>query len=127
MIIFTSHAVIRSVVRIKKLIRAAFILNSQQFVESRTLTHVLQCSNRGAELLEEEWVVGLSAAKINDLDDVHVGDDDVLWLDVQVEDAPGMEVIQTLEDLHNVGHHVILGVTEPETRQEMNSARGGIF
>lgn len=70
--------------------------------------HVLQCSNRRAELLEEERVVSLSTAKVNDLDDVHVGDDDVLRLDVEVEDASGMEVIQTLEDLHNVGHHVIL-------------------
>ena len=96
-------------------------------MKNRTLTHILQCSNRRAELLEEEWVVSLSAAKINDLDDVHVGDDDVLWLDVQVEDAPGMEVIQTLEDLHNVGHHVILRVTEPETHRKINSAPGGIF
>ncbi len=59
-------------------------------------------------MLEEEWVVSLSTAKVNDLDDVHVGDNDVLWLDVQMEDAPSVEVVQTLEDLHNVGHHVIL-------------------
>lgn len=83
----------------------------------RTLTHVLQCSNRRAELLEEERVVSLSAAKVYDLDDIHVGDDDVLWLDVQVEDASGMEVVQTLEDLHDVGHHIVLGVTEPERKQ----------
>lgn len=81
----------------------------------RGLTHVLQCSNRRAELLEEERVVNLSTAKVNDLDDVHVGDDDVLWLDVQVEDASRVEVVQTLEDLHDVAHHVILGVPEPET------------
>lgn len=72
------------------------------------LTHVVQCSNRRAELLEEEWVVSLSTAKVNDLDDIHVRDDDVLWFDVHVKDASGMEVVQTLEDLYNVGHHVIL-------------------
>lgn len=62
----------------------------------QALTHVLQCSYRRAELLEEEGVVSLSAAKVNDLDDVHVGDDDVLRLDVQVEDASGVEVFQAL-------------------------------
>lgn len=76
--------------------------------KNRPLTHVLQGSNRRAELLEEERVVSPSTAKVNDLDDIHVGDNDVLWLDVQVEDASGMEVVQTLKDLHNVGHHVIL-------------------
>lgn len=72
------------------------------------LTHVLQCSDRRAELLEEEWVVDLSAAKVDDLDDVHVSDDNILWLDVQVENTSGMEVVQSLEDLRNVAHHVIL-------------------
>lgn len=76
--------------------------------KNRPLTHVLQCSNRRAELLEEERVVSLSTAKVNDLNDVHVGDNDVLWFDVQVEDASGVEVVQTLKDLHDVGHHVIL-------------------
>lgn len=59
-------------------------------------------------MLEEERIIRLSAPKVNDLDDVHVSDNDVLWLDVQVENTSSMEVIQALEDLHDVGHHVIL-------------------
>lgn len=82
-----------------------------------TLTHVLQCSNGRVELLEEERVVRLSTAKVYDLDDIHVGDNDVVWLDVQVEDATSMEIVQTLEDLHNISHDVILRVTEPEKKQ----------
>lgn len=78
---------------------------------------MLQGSDPRAEVLEEERVVDLSAAKVNDLDDVHVSDNDVLRLDVQVKNASGMEVVQTLEDLRNVGHHVILRVTEPENQQ----------
>lgn len=78
---------------------------------------MLQGSDRRAELLEEERVVDLSTAKVDDLDDVHVSDNDVLWLDVQVENASGMEVVQTLEDLRNVGHHIVLRVTEPENQQ----------
>lgn len=53
----------------------------------RTLTHVLQSSNGGAELFEEERIEGVGASKVNDLDDVHVGYDYVLRLDVQMEDA----------------------------------------
>lgn len=78
---------------------------------------MLQGSDPRAELLEEERVVDLSAAKVNDLDDVHVSDNDVLRLDVQVKNASGMEVVQTLEDLRYVGHHVILRVTVPENQQ----------
>lgn len=78
---------------------------------------MLQCSDRRAELLEEEWVVDLSTAKVDDLDDVHVSDNNILWLDVQVKNASGMEVVQALENLRNVGHHVILRVTEPENQQ----------
>lgn len=78
---------------------------------------MLQRSDRRAELLEEEWVVGLSTAKVNDLDDVHVSDNNIFWLDVQVKNASGMEVVQTLENLRDVGHHVILRVTEPENQQ----------
>lgn len=47
-----------------------------------SLTHILQCSNGRAKLLEEERVIGLSTAKVDDLDDIHVSDNDVLWLDV---------------------------------------------
>lgn len=93
------------------------ILIRKESWKNGSLTHILQCSDRRAELLEKEWVVDLSAAKVNDLDDVHVSDNDVLWLDVQVENASGMEVVQTLEDLRNVGHHVILRVPEPENQQ----------
>lgn len=77
-----------------------------------TLTHVLQCSNGGVELLEEKRVEVLSTAKVNDLDDVHVGDNNVLWFDVQVEDASVVKVVQTLEDLQDIVDHIILGVTE---------------
>lgn len=80
------------------------------------LTHVVQGSDGRAELLEEERVISLSAAKVDDLDDVHVGDDDVLRLDVQVEDTSGVQVVQTLQDLHYVGHHIVLGVSESETQ-----------
>lgn len=82
-----------------------------------TLTHVFQCSNGRVELLEEERVVRLGTAKVYDLDDIHVGDNDVVWLDVQVEDTTSMKVVQTLEDLHNISHHVILRVAEPEKKQ----------
>lgn len=88
------------------------------FSINRTLTHVLPRSNRRVELLEEERVVGLRTAEVYNLDDIHVGDNDVLRLDVQVEDASSVEVVQTLEDLHNICHHVILGVTEPERKQK---------
>jgi len=59
-------------------------------------------------LLEEERIVRLRTSKINDLDEVHVGDDDVFWLDIQVQDAASVEVVQTLKDLCDVSHHVIL-------------------
>lgn len=75
--------------------------------------HVLQCSNRRAELFEEQRVEALSAAKVDDLDDVHVGDNDILWLDVEVENTSSVEVVQPLEDLRDICHHVVLRVTEP--------------
>lgn len=75
---------------------------------SGPLTHVLQRSNRRVELFEEERIEVLSTAKVNDLDGVHVGDDDILWLNVQVEDTPGVQVVQPLEDLYNISCHVIL-------------------
>lgn len=84
------------------------ILIKRENWKNGSLTHILQCANRRAELLEEEGVVDLSTAEVDDLDDVHVSDNDVLWLDVQVENASGMEVVQTLKDLHDVGHHIIL-------------------
>lgn len=76
-------------------------------MKDRALTHILQCSDRRAELFEEERVEALSAAKINDLDDIHVGDDDIFRLDVQVENASSVEVVQPLEDLHDISHHVV--------------------
>lgn len=89
------------------------------------LTHVLQRSDWRAELLEEERVVGLCTAKVDDLDDIHVSDNDIFWLDVQVENASGMEVVQTLEDLRDVGHHVVLRVTEPENQRANAPLLGG--
>ena len=59
----------------------------------RTLTHVLQCADGGAELLEEQGVEALGAAEVDDLDNVHVGDYDVLRLDVQVQDAARVQVV----------------------------------
>lgn len=35
-----------------------------------------------------------------------------------MQDSPVVEVVQTLQNLHNVGHHVILRVTEPEKEWE---------
>lgn len=63
-------------------------------------------------MLQEERVVCLSTAKVNDLDDIHMGDNDIVRLDVQVEDASSVEVVQTLEDLHDIGYHVVFRVTE---------------
>lgn len=91
-----------------------YLSGLQQMLSSRgRLTHVVQGSDGGTELLEEERVEGLSAAKVDDLDGVHVGDDDVVGLDVQVQDPPGVQVVQTLQDLHHIGHHVVLRVAEP--------------
>lgn len=80
--------------------------------KNRTLTHILQCSNRRTELLQEERVVSLGTAKVNNLDGVHISDDDIVCLDVQVQDTSSMEVVQTLHDLHDIGHYVILRVAE---------------
>lgn len=59
-------------------------------------------------MLEEERVIGLSSSKVNDLNEVHVSDNDIFWLDIQVQDAASMKVVQTLEDLRDISHHVIL-------------------
>lgn len=77
------------------------------------LTHILQCAQAAVVLFEGERVEVLRAAKVYDLDDIEVGDHDVVRLDVQVEDASVVEVLQTLKDLNQVTHHVILRVTEP--------------
>lgn len=76
------------------------------------LTHIVQCSDGWAELLEEEWIEILCAPKINDLNHIHEGDDDVFWFDIQMQDSPAVQVVQTLKDLYNICHHVVFGVSE---------------
>ncbi len=87
------------------------------------LTHVLQCSGSCVLLFEAERVEALSASKVHNLDGVEVGHHDVVGLQVQVEDAPVVEVLDPLEDLDQVTHHVVLGVTEPMARK--NKALNG--
>lgn len=77
------------------------------------LTHELQASCPRVLLPEAERVEALSAPKVHDLDGVEVGHHDVVGLQVQVEDAPAVEVLHPLQDLHQVAHHVILRVAEP--------------
>lgn len=67
-------------------------------------------------MFEVEGVEALGASKVHDLDGVEVCHHDVVWLEVQVEDAPVVEVLDPLQDLDQVTHHVILGVTEPEQK-----------
>lgn len=74
--------------------------------------HIVQCSNGWAELLEEEWIKILCTTKVNDLNHIHVGDNDVVWFDIQVQDSPGVQIIQTLKNLYNICHHVIFRVSE---------------
>lgn len=83
------------------------------------LTHVLQHSCGSVLVFEAEWVEALSASKVNDLYSVEVGHHDVVWLEVQVEDAPIVEVLDPLEDLDQVTHHVVLGVTEPLSEEHV--------
>lgn len=47
-----------------------------------------------------------------------MSDDDVLSFDVQVKNPPVVQVIETLQDLDDVGHHIILRVAKPAEGQE---------
>lgn len=62
---------------------------------------------------EAQGVEALSTPKVHDLDRVEVGHHDVVRLEVQVENPTVVEVLNALEDLDQVAHHVVLGVTEP--------------
>lgn len=64
-------------------------------------------------MFEAEGVEALCASQVHNLDGVEVGHHDVVGLEVQVEDAVVVEVLDSLEDLDQVTHHVVLGVTEP--------------
>lgn len=77
------------------------------------LTHVLQRSCSRVLVFEAERVEALSTSKVHNLDGVEVGHHDVVGLEVQVEDAAVVEVLDSLEDLDQVTHRVVLGVTEP--------------
>lgn len=91
-------------------------INRGKRVDSNTedprLTHVLQSSCPRVLLLEAERVEALSAPKVHDLDGVEIGHHDVVWLQVQVEDTPPVEVLHSLQYLHQVAHDVILSVAE---------------
>lgn len=86
--------------------------------QETVLTHVLQASRPRVLLPEAQRVEALSASKVHDLDGVEVGHHDVVGLQVQVEDTPAVEVLHSLQDLHQVAHHVILGVAEPLRNKE---------
>lgn len=64
-------------------------------------------------MFEAEGVEALSTSQVHNLDGVEVGHHDVVRLEVQVEDAAVVEVLDSLEDLDQVTHHVVLRVTEP--------------
>lgn len=64
-------------------------------------------------MLQAEGVEALRASEVHNLDGVEVGHHDVVGLEVQVEDAPVVEVLDPLEDLDQVARDVVLGVTEP--------------
>lgn len=68
-------------------------------------------------MFEAEGVEALSTSKVHNLDGVEVGHYDVVGLEVQVEDAVVVEVLDSLEDLDQVTHHVVLRVTEPFVRK----------
>lgn len=74
--------------------------------------HVVKCSNAWAVMLEKEWIEVLRTTKINDLNHVHVGDDDVFWFDIQMQNSPAVQIVQTLKNLYNVHHHIIFRVSE---------------
>lgn len=62
---------------------------------------------------QAEGVEAPRASEVHNLDGVEVGHHDVVGLEVQVEDAAVVEVLDSLEDLDQVTHDVVLGVTEP--------------
>lgn len=105
------------------------LLNTQHTQQHRLVfTHVLQGSRPRVLLFEAEGVEALSASEVHDLDGVEVGHHDVVGLEVQVEDAAVVEVLDSLEDLDRVTRHVVLGVTEPlVSRKRVDTERKGFF
>lgn len=87
------------------------------------LTHVLQRSCCCVLLFEAEGVEALRASEVHNLDGVQVGHQDVVGLEVQVEDAAVVKVLDSLEDLNQVAHHIVFGVTEPFRSKK----RGSLF
>lgn len=86
------------------------------------LTHVLQRSCCCVLLFEAEGVEALSASKVHNLDGVEVGHQDVVGLEVQVEDAAVVKVLDSLEDLDQVARHIVLRVTEPFRSKKTGSS-----
>ena len=72
------------------------------------LTHELQRARAVAEGPQSLGVVGLGAAEVHNLEGIVRGQQQVVWLDVQVQHVAAMEVVQALEQLHHVGGHVVL-------------------
>lgn len=72
------------------------------------LTHVLQCAHASPQLPQHQGVVGLGAAKINDLESVCARDHNVVRLDVKVHNAAAMQVLEALQQLQDVAHHIVL-------------------
>lgn len=64
-------------------------------------------------MFEAERVEALSAPKVHDLDGIKVGHHDVVRFEVQVEDTVVVDVLNSLKDLDQVTHHVVLRVTKP--------------
>ena len=88
-------------------------IKSNRLIKVLVLTHVLQCSCSCILVSEAERVEALGTPEVHNLDGVEVGHHDVVGLEVEVEDTPVVEVLHALEDLDQVTHHVVLGVTEP--------------
>lgn len=64
-------------------------------------------------MFQAEGIEALSTSKVYNLDGIEVGHHDVVRLEVQVEDSAVVEVLDSLKDLDQVTHHVVLGVAEP--------------
>lgn len=88
-----------------------------------SLTHVLQRSWSRFLVFEAEGVEALRAPKVHNLDGVEVGHHDVVGLEVQVEDATVVEVLDSLEELDQVTRHIVFRVTKPLVSEKGESCR----
>lgn len=80
----------------------------KQYIKRFCLTHIIQCSNGWRELFQEQWIEGLCTTKINNLNHIHISDNDIVWFDIQMQDSPAVQVVQTLKYLYDIRHNVVL-------------------